>query len=384
MPTTPLRNLFYRLMLPFCAPGCGQHPVSEISGHTLNNPFLFERLIRKHHVMGSATLIASGNEIAVIYTSSDTPMHSAGPDTYFRVASITKAATAILTLRLSDLGILSLDHSVSSLFPDSRTKEALKGITLRHLLSHMSGIVDPPGLESSLENNVPFTDILPAARHYKPGHSFHYSNLGFGLVGSVLEQVLCKPVGSVYTEYLFSPLKMNATLEGCLLPSDKIMPVIRILPYHRNNEMILTRLGSVPLEKPDPLRHYGHTAGSMYTDIASLYVLLQTMIKNHKHFLSDRALLEIKRKHAEYGKASPTLSYGLGLLRIEDKHLSDSVIFGHQGFAYGCADGAFWEENSGRVLIALNGGCSEARVGRLGTANRDFLSWAFRKELPLW
>ena len=89
-------------------------------------------------------------------------------------------------------------------------------------------------------------------------------------------------------------------------------------------------------------------------------------------------------EHASYGNLSPTLSYGLGVLRINDPGISDSMILGHQGFAYGCADGAFWEKSSGRIMIMLNGGCSEARAGRLGLLNRDLLRWAFRKELPLW
>ena len=101
-------------------------------------------------------------------------------------------------------------------------------------------------------------------------------------------------------------------------------------------------------------------------------------------FLSEKAVSEMTKEHAVYGRLSPTLSYGLGLLMIRDPKLSSSRILGHQGFAYGCADGAFWEEATGRIMITLNGGCSEARTGRLGLANRDFLRWAFRKELPSW
>ena len=90
------------------------------------------------------------------------------------------------------------------------------------------------------------------------------------------------------------------------------------------------------------------------------------------------------REHAAYGKISPTLTYGYGILRIQDPSISDSVLLGHQGFAYGCADGAFWEEGSGRMVIFLNGGASEARKGRLGSCNYDILKWALRKEMPAW
>ena len=160
------------------------------------------------------------------------------------------------------------------------------------------------------------------------------------------------------------------------------MPVTRIFPY-KKQDLVLTRLGSEPLRNPDPFCHYGHTAGSMYTDVFSLHTMLKTLAYSNP-FLSDHSRDLLCEEHASYGKISPSLSYGLGVLRIRDSKLSDHMIYGHQGFAYGCADGAFWEADTGNMLIMLNGGCSEARIGRLGILNRDLLHWAFRKELPLW
>ncbi len=384
MPTTWIKNAVYRCMLPFCAPSCGPHPVSSVAGRTLVYRKQFEHMLRKHHVLGSAVLLRSGGETSLICSSSASPEHIAAPDTYFRVASITKTATAMLASRLFDEQVLDPDRPVSAYFSSREAASSLEGITLRHLLSHTSGLIDPPGLESSLEKGVPFPGILPEARRYSPGESFHYSNLGFGLIGSVMEAVTGQPVGMVFRERLFRPLGMNATLEGCRLPPEKIMPVTRILPYRKGVGLVLTPLGSVTLDAADPLRHYGHTAGSMYTDIASLQVLLDVLIGKGSGFLSEGRVADMCAQHAAYGALSPTLSYGYGLLRISDPSVSDSLILGHQGFAYGCADGAFWEADTGRSVIMLNGGSSEARVGRLGLLNRDLLRWAFRKELQAW
>lgn len=384
MPTTKFKNNLYRLLLPVIAPRPGKKPVSGFSGHSINHLRSFSRLIRKHHVLGSATFLSSGNDHALIFTSSSHPLHTANTETYFRVASITKIATAVLVMHLADRSVLAPDVPVADFFPGHDLNSMLDGITLMHLLSHTSGLVDPPGLEESLEKGIPFTQYFPAVRRFPPGHSFHYSNLGFGIIGCVLESVLNRSVGEIYRHYLFEPLHMNATLEGCLLPENMIMPVTRILPWKKGHDLVCTVLGSNPLHTPDPLRHYGHTAGSMYTDILSLEKLLMAVADSSVHFLSDHSRLLMKQIHSSYGSLSPTLSYGLGLLRIEDRWISDSCIFGHQGFAYGCADGAFWEEDTGRFLIFLNGGCSEARNGRLGMANRDLMHWAFRKELPSW
>ena len=384
MPTTKIKNILYQMALPFCAPGCEKDPVKTVDGHELITYDRFTGMVRKHHVLGSATMISDGNDLSVICTFSEKPRHYASEEMFFRVASITKIATAALVMRLIDMQLMDADRPVNDYLSACDRLPALSGITLRHLMSHTSGLIDPPDLESSLVSGKPFPDILDKAVCSEPGAAFHYSNLGFGLIGCILESVISKPVGTVFDEYLFAPLGMNATLEGCLLPSSMIMPVTRILPYRPGKDLILTELGSVPLLQPDPLRHYGHTAGSMYTDVLSLRKLLIALNSDDAGFLSDTARTEMKKEHASYGRLSPTLSYGLGLLRIKDPYLSDDIIYGHQGFAYGCADGAFWEEKTKRIMITLNGGCSEARKGRLGMANRAFLHWAFTEELPRW
>ena len=384
MPTTKTKNILYRFLLPLFAPQCDSRPISGIAGGPLVHESEFIRLLHRHHILGSSTLLASGQRIMQIYTDSSSPSHHASPDTFFRVASITKSATAILAMKLAENGILTLDSPVSTYFSSQDAAAVLQGITLRHLLSHTSGLVDPPGLESVLENHTPFTEILPAARISSPGQSFHYSNLGFGLIGCVMESVLNQPVSQIFRDYLFIPLGMSATLEGCDLPAGQIMPVTRVFPYRKARDLVITRLGSTPLLSPEPLFHYGHTAGSMYTNAVSLHRLLDVLINHDNQFLSEMSVNEMKKEHASYGSLSPTLTYGLGLLRIRDSSIADGIVYGHQGFAYGCADGAFWDELTGNLMIMLNGGCSEARKGRLGLANRDLLYWAFRKEIPSW
>ena len=384
MPTTRLKNAVYLAALPFCAPSCGKEPLASVDGHPLMTGDAFVRLIRKHHVLGSATFLSDGENQSTVFTGSEEPPHHPDRDTYFRVASITKIATAVLTMRLFDQGVLLPDEPVESYLHIDPFPVQLTGITLRHLLSHTSGLKDPPTLERDLETGKTIPEVVKDARVSEPGRLFRYSNLGYGIIGCILEAVSGKPVDRIFDDELFTPLSMKATLSGCTLDPDKIMPVTRIFPYHKGSDLILTPLGRIPLKTADPLRHFGHTAGSMYTTVHSLCKLLDVLVRGQAGFLSKGAVLEMKKMHASYGPLSPTLSYGLGLLRINDPKISDSCVFGHQGFAYGCGDGAFWEESTGNMMIFLNGGCSEARTGRLGKANRDFMIWSFRKEFPLW
>ena len=384
MPTTKAKNLLYRIALPVMSPSIPADPVSAIQGHPLSYPGTFSAVLRRNHISGGAFYFRSGSVFTSVFTRSFHTDLAPNKETFFRVASITKMATALLAVVLMDLGILDPDAPVSSLLPDGNIVPELNGILVRHLLSHTSGLRDPSGLEQLLIDGKPYSVAVSGCRFSEPGTSFQYSNLGYGLLGCIFEYLLGKPVPEIYQDYLFGPLEMNATLEGRSLDPDRIMPVVRILPYRNKTGLRVTPLGRIQLSDTDPFRHYGHTAGSMYTDLFSLAKLIVCIRDGGNPLLSPKFSGFMQHRVSSYGPSSPTLSYGNGLLIIHDKRISSEMIYGHQGFAYGCVDGAFWEETSGNIMISLNGGCSEARTGRLGIANLDLCRFAFRKELPSW
>lgn len=384
MPTTKLKNAVYRILLPLKAPGPGREIDFRTEGRPLLNKDSYIRLLRRHHVMGSAGLGASGNESLVLLSSSVNPSHRSRRSSLFRVASITKMAAALCILRLYEKGLLDLDSPLPSFFPDSKMDPALNRITPRLLLSHTAGLSDPPRFEDRLLKGIPFTEFLSECLSGTPGETFRYSNLGYGLLGCIMEAATGKTVSRVFEEEVFHPLAMRSTLEASSLSPEEIMPVCRILPYQPGNDILITELGKIPLSAPDPMRHYGHSAGSMYTDIDSLFKLVSCLRDHGRPLLSPETGRLMSEKKAEYGRRSPTMSYGLGLVILQDPSLSSSRILGHQGYAYGCADGAFWEEDTGNIIIFLNGGCSEARRGMLGCCNYDMLRFFLRKEFPAW
>lgn len=388
MPGGRIKNLIYRSILPLRAPsprGCMRHLQPGTDLCDLNG---YERLLVRHHVLGASLLLRDDDRSRAVFTSLDGDYaRQSDENTLFRVASITKMVTALAILRLCDAGAFSPDDPVGPLLPDSR---ALDGITLRHLLSHTSGLRDISLSESGMIRGTPYPDVLSQSgcRSAEPGKTFSYCNFGFGLLGCVIEQATGLPVSAAVHDLVLRPLCMRGTLDASTLDEQTVMPVTRVLSRQRKPDVRVTPLGRIHLKEPDPLRHYGHTAGALYTDAASLSRLL-TMIAGQgvlegNRFLSASLIGQMTSAQAVYGRISPSLSYGLGLLIVEDKALGAGRILGHQGFAYGCVDGAFFEESTGRQMIFLNGGCSEARTGRLGLCNRDMLRWAFRKEMPLW
>ena len=384
MPTTTGRNLIYRIALPILAPRIHDNSPRIYQGYALSNSEALNSVLRRNHISGAAICIKDGQRTAEVFTSAVHTRMLPDKNTYYRVASITKMATAMITYILADKGMLDPEAPVSLFLPDSSGVPEMDGVLITHLLSHTSGLSDPPELESLLENGRPWREAVTGQRLHPPGSVFRYSNLGFGLLGCVFEAVTNMKLEDIYQQYLFRPLGMNATMTGASLNPESIMPVIRILPYRPGSEVTVTKLGSLTPGGPDPAVHYGYSAGSMYTDLPSLVKMIECIRDDCMPLVSAGYGKFMKEKTSEYGKASPTLSYGRGLLMIRDNRISESTVFGHQGFAYGCVDGAFWEESTGRILVSLNGGCSEARSGRLGIANFDLCRWSFRKEMPEW
>lgn len=386
MPSTPLKNLIYRAVLPFSAPNPHKQMNHAESGKALTHLPHYEHLLVKHRVLGATLLLSDGTETAQVHTSVNDPRHVATGDTMFRVASITKMATTLVTLMCIDDGLFTLDTPIRNLLPEVHHSSVLDGMTVRHLLCHTSGLRDIPVMDKALRDGLPFDAVLAdeGIRAANPCEQMEYCNFGFGLLGCLLENTTGICVSELFRQKLFEPLGMRATLDASTLDESLIMPISRVLPYKKGNDVTITRLGRIPLDKPDPLRHFGHTAGSMYTDAPSLSKLLDLIggmgVVNGRRFVSEKLMTEMTKVQS----STPTRTYGLGLVLLNRPEISDKRLLGHQGFAYGCVDGAFIEEGTGRKVVFLNGGASEAREGKLGLVNKDILTWALRKELPAW
>jgi len=121
-------------------------------------------------------------------------------ETVFEVASISKPVTAFIALRLVDAGVLDLDVPVITQIPKPWLPPSEYGdnITLRHLLSHSSGLGD----------NAPMIDktIL-----FEPGSAFKYSGTGFLYAQDVIEQVTGMSLEQNARELVFTPLNMTGS-----------------------------------------------------------------------------------------------------------------------------------------------------------------------------
>lgn len=142
-------------------------------------------------------------------------------DTVFEIGSVTKQFTAALVLLLVEDGKLSLDDTITRFFDNAPA--AWKDITVRHLLTHTSGLKNYtglPGFEMTKKlTPLKFVAALGAQPlESKPGDAFKYCNSGYNLAGYIIEKVAGKTYWDVLRERILEPLEMRATTKRDLEP----------------------------------------------------------------------------------------------------------------------------------------------------------------------
>ncbi|RIU94786.1 serine hydrolase domain-containing protein [Oceanobacillus picturae] len=148
----------------------------------------------------------------------------------FNACSISKFLTVMLVMKLTEQGLLDLDEDVNEKLVSWKVPRNAftenKKVTLRNLLSHQSGIIDPKGSFTELDSTIgspSMFDLLagntPYCKEsievtYEPESEFHYSDAGYCIIQQLVEDVTKKSFQQVVNEFLFKPLAMeNSTLD---------------------------------------------------------------------------------------------------------------------------------------------------------------------------
>ena len=135
-------------------------------------------------------------------------------DVQYRAGSITKTFVAAAVMRLRDEGQLDLSDPVGQYFDAADASR----LTIGQLLSQTSGLrAETSGPWWERIPGSPFESLTqaslgPDARRHRPGRRFHYSNVGFALLGHLVSTVRNKPWHDVIAEELLTPLGMTLSL----------------------------------------------------------------------------------------------------------------------------------------------------------------------------
>ena len=156
-----------------------------------------------------------------------------------RIASISKLVVAMGVMKLVEAGTLDLDRDVSDYlgylfrnpaFPDAK-------ITLRHLLSHTSGLRDDIDylvpLGTRLQDHLAKPNAFAAG--HAPGTFFHYTNLNFPVVATIMEKATGERFDKLMMRLIFAPLKIDACYNWTMCSDSTVDRAIVL--YHVNGSV---------------------------------------------------------------------------------------------------------------------------------------------------
>ncbi|WP_232676829.1 serine hydrolase [Nocardioides sp. R-C-SC26] len=248
----------------------------------------------------------------------------------YRVGSITKTLTAVLILRLRDEGRLRLSDDVRDHVPEAR----FHGVRLADLLTHTSGIAsEPVGPWWERHDGGDAAALLAAngeqGRVAAVGERFHYSNLGYGLLGEVVARLRGASWWQAVEEELLTPLGMTRT--GYHPPA-----------RHARGHSVVHVTGELTRE-PHADTGAMAPAGQLWSTVADMARWTRVLTGREPDVLSRSTAAEMARDHSGAG-------YGWGL-RITRAGERDLV--GHTGSMPGFQASLFVDPVSGRGAVAL-------------------------------
>src|SRR5512137_1053122 len=174
---------------------------------------------------GAAILVRQDGQVVYIGVHGVADLQAMRPidgRTAFRLASVTKAFTAAAVMLLVRDGRLRYEDALTDIFPEFPAYG--RGITVRHLLNHTSGLPDYEDLMPPADPSVPVEeaqiddagvlDLLKAqkAGWFVPGALWRYSNSGYVLLGLIVAKVSGRSFPTFLRERIFVPLKMDNTV----------------------------------------------------------------------------------------------------------------------------------------------------------------------------
>lgn len=302
--------------------------------------------------------------------------------TKYRIASISKYITAAAVFILADRELLDLDASASDYLPFELINPYFPrdSITVRQLLSHTGSLRDvyaysnflmvtynsnpPPGLDQLLTpGGQYYSTSLFSSKHSPSKKYFQYSNMNYGLLGSIVEAVSGKRFDVFCREEIFVPLQMDADFNVYRLSDINNLAVL----YRGSTPQADNYLGVRPQE-PDLSQYVIGSNGLKFAPQGGARASAEDLVKflkaNMKKeiLMSSRAFDEMHNAVWIYNGSNGDDYNGIFKNYAHGNHMStdllpDEMIFGHSGEAYGLiADAYFSLDKEYGIVFITNGG----------------------------
>jgi CubicO group peptidase (beta-lactamase class C family) len=256
-------------------------------------------------------------------------------DVQYRLGSITKTVTAIAVMRLRDEGRLDLDDPVERHLPGVPGGDR----TVGQLLAHTAGLrSESPGLWWERVPGGPFDELgmTPDDVKHPAGRRFHYSNLGYGLLGELVARHRERPWEQVVRDEVLLPLGMTRTTPR---PQGRAAQGFAVHPW-----------ADVLLREPEEDGGAMAPAGQLWATLADLGRFAAFLLGDTGDVLDPDTLEEMALPSGVDPSATSWSAYGLGLQVV--RHDGQTLV-GHGGSMPGFLASVFVdrEQDLGTVVL---------------------------------
>lgn len=341
------------LLLALLSPACA---AAADLGDTLDS------LFRQYKAVGGVVVAARGGEIVFHYNYGWANKKEKLPvtdETYFKTASVSKLVSSLGVMRLVEDGLLDLDAPIGDYlgYPVRNPKHKDTPVTLRQLMSHTSSIT------GGYTGTAPLQTLLSRAAHWEkwtPGSRYDYSNLGAGVMGSLMEAVTGQDVNTYMQERVWTPLGIDAGYRVPLLDA----PEQAALRYKADGTLA-RRADFYLSEAWDPRalpeQHYGITVGDVWIrgdDLCRIGMMMAGggELNGVRLLREDTVTLMLSDPKGQPGVTADS-PYGLCVERVTSL-LPGKTLYGHQGLSDGIVCNLYWDPETQFVFALITNGSS--------------------------
>ena len=366
--------------LGLAAPACAETPASSAE--------LLQPFVDKHELAGAVALVADKDKVVSVETVGFADIEAGKPmkaDSVFWIASQSKGITDAAVMMLVDEGKISLDDPVEKYLPEFRGQMVVAGkdgdkvklkkpshpITIREVLSHVSGLPFRSDIEQPTLDALPLADAVKSYAttplQTEPGTHYQYSNAGINTSARVIEVVTGQKYEDFMDERLFNPLGMKDTT---FWPNED--QIARLAWSYRPNAtkdgLVEFPFGQLLYPLNDRSKRFPMPAGGLFSTASDTALFCQMLLNggelNGKRYLSEAAFKELTTRQTP---ASIPNSYGLGL------------AVGADWFGHGGAHATNMEIRPAQGIVMIwmvqHGGFP----GEGGKAQSVFKNWAMQR-----
>ncbi|GAA2602643.1 serine hydrolase domain-containing protein [Dactylosporangium fulvum] len=296
--------------------------------------------------------------IAIGYddTQAQTPLTTSHQ---FRIASHSKMMTAIAVLQLRETGALDLDDKITRWIPELAEQDGTAGVTVRHLLTHRGGILRD-GLDADYWQ---FMKAFPDAQEFLGmarrafgvtdiESEYKYSNIGYGLLGIIVERAS----GQSYIDYMRENLveRLGLTRTGADVQPGYDGP----LALGHGSDNLSRRRSRVA---QDVQTKALASATGFYSTAEELVTIAASLFSNDSKVLNEESRqLLITSQLPVSDPCSDVVSYGYGVRTLI---VDEKPMYGHGGNYPGHTSQTLWDPETGVAVSVLVNAIEGAAIG---------------------